>query len=366
MTAEAANPAGALRRPILTPARLGVGLAALLGVVLAVGVVGWFGLGQVLSALGAIGWGGFALFVLYSLACFPITGAAWWSLAAGEPVRRLWTFTFGRLLREAASDILPFSAVGGVVIGARGLILRGVGAERAYGALAVDLMTEIVAQIAFMALGLVLLSARLSGGREAEVFEVCFAVAIGGAVLMIASLVLAQRQGFQLLDRLAERFIPAASAQVQNVREVVDALHRSPWRLVASTVLHGGGWMASALGSWIALRLMGVSISVPAVIAIESLLSAIKSAAFVVPNAVGVQEAAYALIGQVFGLSGEMGVALSLLRRAKDLVIGTPTLLVWQGLEGRRLVTAARTGLSQLAPLTDLPDKPASRRRAAT
>ena len=326
------------RRAALTPARLGVALAALLGVGLAIAVVGWFGLGQVLSALGAIGWGGFALFVLYSVACFPITGAAWWSLAAGEPLRRLWTFTFGRLLRESASDILPFSAVGGVVIGARGLILRGVAPERAYGALAVDLVTEIVAQIAFMGLGLALLSAHLSGGREAGVFEFCFAVAIGVAVFIIASLVVGQRRGFKLLDRLAERFVPAASGQVQNVGEVVDALHHSPWRLVASTVLHGGGWGASALGSWIALRLMGVSISIPAVIAIESLLSAIKSAAFVVPNAVGVQEAAYALIGQVFGLSGEMGVALSLLRRAKDLVIGAPTLLIWQVLEGRSLL----------------------------
>ena len=54
----------------------------------------------------------------------------------------------------------------------------------------------------------------------------------------------------------------------------------------------------------------------------------------------GVQEAAYALLGQVFGLSGEMGVALSLLRRAKDLAIGAPTLLVWQALEGRRLMCA--------------------------
>ena len=52
----------------------------------------------------------------------------------------------------------------------------------------------------------------------------------------------------------------------------------------------------------------------------------------------GVQEAAYALLGQVFGLSGEMSVALSLLRRAKDLAIGAPTLLAWQALEGRRLI----------------------------
>ena len=338
MAAELASLAPPRPRRALTPARIGVALGALAGVVLAVAVVGWVGYAQVLSALAAIGWGGFALFVLYSLACFPITGAAWWSLAAGEPLRRVWTFTFGRLLRESASDILPFASIGGVVVGARGVILQGVAPERAYGSLAADLMTEIVAQIAFLGLGLSLLSAHLVQGAEARAFELCFLAAIALALLTIAGLVWAQRRGVRLLDRLAERFAPAASAQVQGVHEVMAGLYRRPGRLLASTALHLAGWVSSALGSWIALRLMGVPISVPAVIAIESLLSAIKSAAFVVPNAVGVQEAAYALIGEVFGLSGEMGVALSLLRRAKDLAIGAPTLLAWQALEGRRLI----------------------------
>ena len=342
MSAQVATLPGAPeRRPrSITRARLGVALAALLGVVLAVAVVGWFGCAQVLAALATIGGRGFALFVLYSLACFPITGAAWWSLAAGEPLRRLWTFTFGRLLRESASDILPFASIGGVVVGARGVILRGVAPERAYGSLAGDLMTEIVAQIAFLGLGLALLSARLAMGAEGRAFELCFLVAILLALLAIGGLVWAQRRGVGLLDRLVERFAPAASAQVHGVHEAIAELYRRPWRLMASTTLHLGGWVASALGSWIVLRLMGVPISVPAVIAIESLLSAIKSAAFVVPNAVGVQEAAYALIGQVFGLSGEMGVALSLLRRAKDLAIGAPALLAWQAMEGRRLIRA--------------------------
>ena len=342
MNAEAAILAGPSerRRRALTPARICVATGALLGVVLAIAVVGWFGFAQVLSALATLGWGGFALFVFYSLACFPITGAAWWSLAAGEPLRRVASFTFGRLLRESASDILPFASIGGVVVGARGVILRGVAPARAYGSLAADLMTEIVAQIAFLGLGLGLLSAHLARGAEARAFELCFLAAIALAVATIASLVWAQRRGVRLLDRLLERFAPAASAQVQGVNAVIADLYRRPGRLLASVTLHLAGWICSALGSWIVLHLMGVPISAAAVIAIESLLSAIKSAAFVVPNAVGVQEAAYALLGQVFGLSGEMGVALSLLRRAKDLTLGAPTLLVWQALEGRRLIDA--------------------------
>ena len=336
MTADAlAGPAAPRRR--LSPARLGVTLASLAGLALGVGVVVWFGAGKVLAAFEAVGPLGFLVFAAYSLATFALTGAAWWVLAVGEPVSRLPAFVFGRLLRESASDLLPFSSVGGVVVGARGVALRGVEPAPAYGSLALDLVTEIVAQIGFLALGLALLSARLSGAR-AHIFEVCFAAGIALAALTIGVLIIAQRRGLRLLDRALERFLPAAHAQVQGVREAVAGLYRRPGRLCASVALHGGGWVASAAGSWIALRLMGVPIPLSAAIAMEALLSAVKSAAFVVPNAVGVQEAAYALLGQLFGVSGEVGVALSLLRRAKDLALGAPTLLAWQAMEGRRLL----------------------------
>jgi len=52
---------------------------------------------------------------------------------------------------------------------------------------------------------------------------------------------------------------------------------------------------------------------------------------------VGVQEGAYLLLGGAFGLSPEMALALSLLKRARDLVIGLPTIALWQAIEGGRL-----------------------------
>ena len=49
------------------------------------------------------------------------------------------------------------------------------------------------------------------------------------------------------------------------------------------------------------------------------------------PGALGVQEAGYALLMPLFGLPAEMGLAVSLLKRARDIVIGVPVLLAWQG-----------------------------------
>ena len=44
------------------------------------------------------------------------------------------------------------------------------------------------------------------------------------------------------------------------------------------------------------------------------------------------------LLGPMFGLSPELALALALIKRARDIVIGAPVVLAWQALEGRRLL----------------------------
>ncbi|MGC1304064.1 MAG: lysylphosphatidylglycerol synthase domain-containing protein [Caulobacteraceae bacterium] len=322
-------------------ARIGIAVAGGLGALLAIGLIGWFGVGSVLSALARIGWGGFAIFTLTSLLVFPLTGGAWGVLAKEVNPRSLAIFIWGRLLREGASDLLPFSSLGGVLIGARGVTLRGISNASSYGSLAVDLMTEIVAQIVYMVLGLALLSAHLSHTNSGGVFFACFGGAIALSLFMIGGIMFAQNRGLDLFGKVLERIAPDAVQHMQGVREWIVELNRRPGRLACSVMLHLAGWMASAGLSWLALHLMGVKLSYGSMIAIESLLSAVKSAAFMTPSGLGIQEAAYALLGQVFGLTPEVSIALSLLKRARDLVLGAPALLAWQAMEGRRILRPA-------------------------
>ena len=94
--------------------------------------------------------------------------------------------------------------------------------------------------------------------------------------------------------------------------------------------------MASAIGAWIAFRLIGARVDLAAVMAIESLVYAARSAAAFIPNALGVQEAAYAVLAPLFGVGAEFGLAVSVLKRARDIAVGAPILLLWQAMEGRR------------------------------
>jgi uncharacterized membrane protein YbhN (UPF0104 family) len=112
-----------------------------------------------------------------------------------------------------------------------------------------------------------------------------------------------------------------------------------------ATLIHLVAWVASGLSAWLALRVAGVSVGPLAILALEALVGALKSAAVVAPMGIGVQEAGYAFLGPLFGLGPEMALALSLVRRARDVIVGVPVLIAWQGLEGRRLALA-RDGLS--------------------
>jgi uncharacterized membrane protein YbhN (UPF0104 family) len=65
--------------------------------------------------------------------------------------------------------------------------------------------------------------------------------------------------------------------------------------------------------------------------------------AFMVPAGLGVQEATLILLGEVFGISGELALAVSMAKRLRELMCGLPPLLSWQWLETRRLKLPARS-----------------------
>jgi hypothetical protein len=89
--------------------------------------------------------------------------------------------------------------------------------------------------------------------------------------------------------------------------------------------------------TWLTFRLMGLALTLPAALAVDSLIYGMRSAAFMVPNALGVQESGLVLLGFLLGVSPGASLALSLIKRARDLVIGIPAVLVWQAIEARHV-----------------------------
>jgi putative membrane protein len=328
--------------------RLGVILAAVIGLALATAIAAYIGFGAVFAALSRVGWRGLAVLCGYSALPFALLGSAWYVLDEGEPLRRWPTFVWSRMVRDSAGELLPFSHLGGFVVGARAAIERGVAPTTAFSTTVVDVTTELIAQLGFTGLGLGLLAVRLGAHSTHENLLGAAVVGLGLTAVGAVAFIALQHRGGGLVQGLIDRFLPAAAAaRTGPVVEAIDRLYHRPARIAAAVVIHLAAWVASAVGVWLALRLAGVNIELTSVIAIESLAGAVRSAAFAAPMGIGVQEASYALLGPLFGLGPELSLAVSLLKRARDLAIGVPALLTWQSLEGARLVKGEWRGAGE-------------------
>ncbi|MEO7208432.1 MAG: lysylphosphatidylglycerol synthase domain-containing protein [Steroidobacteraceae bacterium] len=308
---------------------------AALGAALALYLVAFVGIGAVVSAAVAAGWGGFAILCLYTLGLFVVLGMAWHALLPDKS-HSLWVFVWGRMVRDAATEVLPFSPIGGIVIGARAAIIQGVASAVAFASTVVDVTAELMAQIVFVALGLGILSVQAPRTSLAQSVTGALGMGLGAAVLACGVLLGLQRRSLWLTGKLATRVLRGAGAASAAVAATFNDIHRSPARISLSSALHFAGWVLSAFGTWIAFRLIGVRVGLLSVMALESLVGAARSVAVFVPNALGIQEAAYALLAPLFGVGAEFGLAVSLLRRARDIALGVPILLIWHAAEGQR------------------------------
>ncbi|MDR3511554.1 MAG: lysylphosphatidylglycerol synthase domain-containing protein [Caulobacteraceae bacterium] len=309
--------------------------AAVIGLFVATAVIGYFNFGAVLAAIRPIGVSGFLAVVAAQLVLFVPLGLAWWLVALDEAERGP-LFIWGRLTREAASDVLPFSQLGGLVISARAVVLGGVTTPVAFGSCVVDITVEVVAQLVYTLVGVWLLVHRLgvASGHDRLLLSLLGGLAIAAA--LVGGFIVMQRRGLDVIERLVHRMVPTAAHHATAVTKVVEAAYGRPLRLWACLGLHLVGWFGGAIGAWLILYFIGHPLPFLSVVAIESLLFAIRNAAFVVPSGIGVQEGAYALLGPIFGLPPEAALALSLLKRARDVVVGVPVLLSWQVAESRR------------------------------
>lgn len=319
----------------------GLAAVAVLGLAVTVWLILRVGFSEVWASVLAIGAGGFVLFSLLSLAIVGLLGMSWWMLfpAGRAPLAVL---IWGRLVRDSAGELLPFSQLGGFVLGVRAIVIRGVAGPIASASIIVDLTAELMAQIAYTALGIVLLLSYSPDAASTQALVVSAAAGAAIAVPLALIFMALQRRGAGLAQKLADRFLPAALVHTKAFNEALGDIYAAPARLVSSTLLHLLSWIASGVATWAAFRLMGLDVDVAAVLAVESIVYGARSLGFMVPSGVGVQEVAYAAVAPLVGIPAEAAVALSLIKRGRDIAIGAPALLVWQGMEGRRAARQAK------------------------
>ncbi|HSS45858.1 MAG TPA: flippase-like domain-containing protein [Burkholderiales bacterium] len=317
--------------------KLGIAIAALAGLLAAVLLIGYHGFIAVSDILLTAGWG-LVVVSLFHLLPVTLSSLAWRRLLRSTWRHSLPVFFWARSVREAVGSLLPVMQVGGEFVGARILTFHGANAGIAGASVVVDLTLETIAQFFFTLLGLLLLV--LLGSSEQTVRWAAAGLAV--AALALAGFVFAQRKGmFKLLENFIEKITDKwewlSLGKIDNLHDTIQKLYEDRYTLLIAGVTHFLSWIISAGEVWLALYFMGNPVSFLEVLILESLSHAVKSAAFAVPGALGVQEGVYMLLGEVLGLSPEMGLALSLVKRVRDLLLGIPALLGWQAVESGRL-----------------------------
>ena len=314
-------------------------LAAItIGIAIFVSVAAYSGLDDAMTAIRAAGWA--SAFVVADRGVAVATAGIGWMLLF-PPGKRpsVGVSVLLRFIREGINQLLPVGQVGGDLIGARLATFWRIDGALAGAVTIADVAVQVATQIAFALLGVVILLV-IEGDSQIARYALAglaiSAVGVGGFFAVQG------RVGFRivagLLARVTGRKVDA-DGLVERLWAQLGSIYASPWRIAASASVHFGGWIFGVLEVYVALNVMGYPIGFAEAVVIESLGQAVRGAAFAVPGGLGVQEGGFVALCAIFGVPPGAGLALSLLKRVPDLVLGIPFLAIWQVLEGRRALT---------------------------
>jgi putative membrane protein len=304
-----------------------------------VGLIAAHGFEDVFAAVAAASWGLLAVAAAHGIPLLADTFA--WQRVLVAPSRPgLARLIWIRWVSEAVNDLVPAAMVGGEVLRAWLVVRAGSLPGRTGGAsVVVDLTMAVLTQGLFTLIGLGLLLSLDADSQLLEASIVLGAFLCGAAV----AFVLVQRAGlFGLAGRLADRIgesvgWPPASAGGEALDAAIAEIYRQPQAVLGAFVWRMAAWLAGTLEVWIGLWLLGHPVGLAEAMMLESLIQAVRSAAFIVPGALGVQEGALVLLGSLVGLTPELALALSLVKRFRELVWGLPGLVALHLSELHRL-----------------------------
>lgn len=310
-------------------------IAAILGLTLFTLLIAGSGFGDVTTAVRDAGWAT-VLVVLARAVALAGAGLAWRLLFPARQRLSAGVSVLLRFIREAVNQLLPVGQVGGDVVGARLATFWGGEGALAGAVTIADVAIQAATQFLFAAAGIAVLVTLRGDG---EIVRYALVGALVGAAGIGAFFLLQGRFGSRLMRAVAHRLGDGQGRGVGLVERLwgrLETVYSSRSRLARSSALHMGVWLFGTVEVYVALRAMGFEIGWGEALVIESLGQAVRGAAFAVPGGLGVQEGGYVALCAVFGIPPGPALALSLLKRVADLVLGLPFLAVWQVIEGRR------------------------------
>lgn len=305
-----------------------IGLA--FGGALFTALIVWFGSAEVLAGMVAIGWG-VVLVSAFRFFLLIFDTLSWRVLLPPEERGSLGQLFWIRWIGDSVNTLLPVARIGGEFLRAHMATRRGINGPLASASVLVDVTAGIATQFLFSIVGVAAFFS-LAGGGATTVQSLVFGLAAFGAGL--TGFYFVQRSGpFLRLARLTERIgrgWNSLTGDAAALDAAVLALYRQRRAILVCCFWRIAGWVAGTGEVWLILVLLGHPISLSEAFVLESLGQAARSAGFMIPGGLGIQEGGLILIGGQLGLAPDIALGLSLIKRVRELLIGIPGLIAWQ------------------------------------
>ncbi len=305
--------------------RRGTAVAFTLGVAAAAVATVYAGAGGVARAFASLHAGGLLLIALVHVPVGIALGVAWWFASGKDAQISRARFCWARFVRDAAAEVLPFSQLGGFLLGVSALGRERVTLARGAASMSVDLVMELTAKLPYVAAALAALWALAPHSPLGRSLALALLITCVAASVPL----LARGRLEPTLERVAgaiTRRWPAAAASEREVRAAFARALAQRAGLLSSFTLHVACWFLGAGEAWVLFHLLGAPLTLLEALAIDGTVSGLRTFGFFVPAAAGVQEASYLLGASVFGISPPVAIAASFARRARDLILGAVVL----------------------------------------
>lgn len=275
------------------------------------------------------------------LAAYPLISAldVWgWQIvfpASARPHIRFGGLFFIRLAGEALNSVTPFVDVGGEFLKVS-LVSRvfGVDKKAALTSVLMGRTALFFSEIFFWIAGIVLIFIFFP---VPPVWRAIFLITVSLCAVLGVAVLAIQKKGFFLtflrwleLLRFDLKLFGKFHISLKTVdAEITRFYSGRDARLLVTLSLHFAGWVAGGIETFMMCRLLGMEVSLLDGIILEALLQLVRTASFFIPGNLGAQEAGLALFVGWMGGTPFLGVAVSLLKRIRQLVWTAAGFLVW-------------------------------------
>ena len=295
------------------------------GVALLAILLATHGVGAVREIVLQVGWQAVAVVAAH----VPVTLLATigWQVLLPPDRRPSLAFLFRlRLIKEAVNALLPVAQVGGDVVRAKLAERNGLTLAEATASCVVDVLTGTVGLVLFVLTSLLVAMVTLHDPRLAQ----AGLALVGIVAAIVVAAFAAHKAGVgRRLGQFSQRWTAIAS-RVGELGEAFRGIGRQRANLFASWAWHMAAWGAGAAETYVSMWALGLHPTLLQALIVEGLAQTAKVVGFAIPGALGVQEGGYLLLGGALGLTPDQALALSLLRRLRELTLGGLGLVLWR------------------------------------